>query len=134
MTCHTLSEVKTHRGGGGEANPIFICGFCSAASPYFCLLRAVLFLAGINPFRRVTRRRVPLIDLIEERSSFHEICTNRERRPQHYSEIWFSAALFAELLHRNLTSILQSDRSAAVHFALSSGRQGQRDLGRCLRK
>ena len=56
--------------------------------------------------------RVPLIDLIEERSSFHEICTNRGEqsigsKPPHYSQIWFSATLFPELLHRNSTSILQ---------------------------
>ena len=60
------------------------------------------FLAGINPFRRVIhpslRGRVPLIDLIEERSSFHEICTNRERRtipkfgfPQRFSQNFCTA-------------------------------------------
>ena len=50
-------------------------------------LKSVLLLAA----------RVPLIDLIEERSSFHEICTNREEREYRKR----AAALFPNLVFRN---------------------------------
>ena len=98
-----ISSQECGNGGseeGGEAvKPIQSLSAASAPSPLPPFESCTFFLAGINPFRRVIhpsireRARVPLIDLIEERSFV--------RRSMKYARIESAAALFPNLVFRS---------------------------------
>ena len=84
-------------------------------------LKSVLLLAA---------SRVPVIDLIEERSSFHEICTNRGEREREYRKRAFPNLVFRNAFPGTFAPQFNFDfaagassAAAVIHFALSSGRK-----------